>query len=114
MSAPLARTSPLRAVLGAFEGGARSRTDVCTRTGLRRDVVDAAIDHLLRMGRLDARELTTGCPAGGCGSCASGIGDSPGCDAAGPSAGRSGPVLVTLSVRRSRVPGGVPAAPGAE
>ena len=93
-------TSPLRSVLTAFEDGARSRTDVCAATGLRRDVVDAAIEHLLRMGRLGAQELTVGCPDGGCGSCASGSGDAPGCGAAGPSARRSGPVLVSLSVRR--------------
>jgi hypothetical protein len=92
--------SPLRSVLTAFETGARSRTEVCDRTGLRRDVVDAAIEHLLRMGRLDARELTVGCPDGGCGGCASGSGDAPGCGAAGPSSRRSGPVLVSLSVRR--------------
>lgn len=93
-------TTPLRSVLGAFQDGARSRTDVCDRTGLRRDVVDAAIEHLLRMGRLDAKELSTGCPSGGCGSCASGVGDAPGCGAGGPSATRSGPVLVSLTVRR--------------
>jgi hypothetical protein len=87
-------------VLGAFEHGARSRADVCTATGLRRDVVDAAIEHLLRLGRLDARELAVGCPDGGCGTCVSGDGDSPGCGASGPSARRSGPVLVALSVRR--------------
>lgn len=93
-------SSPLRSVLTAFEDGARSRTDVCTTTGLRRDVVDAAIEHLLRMGRLDAKALTVGCPDGGCGSCASGVGDAPGCGASGPSTRRSGPVLVSLSVRR--------------
>jgi hypothetical protein len=93
-------SSPLRSVLTAFEEGARSRTEVCAATGLRRDVVDAAIEHLLRLGRLDARELAVGCPDGGCGSCASGHGDAPGCGASGPSTRRSGPVLVSLSVRR--------------
>jgi hypothetical protein len=93
-------TSPLRSVLAALDDGARSRSEVCDRTGLRRDVVDAAIEHLLRMGRLDARELTSGCPDGGCGSCASGVGSAPGCGAPGPSARRPGPVLVSLSVRR--------------
>jgi hypothetical protein len=92
--------TPLRSVLTAFEDGALSRAEVCDRTGLRRDVVDAAIEHLLRLGRLDARELAVGCPDGGCGTCASGHGDSPGCGASGPSARRSGPVLVSLSVRR--------------
>jgi hypothetical protein len=100
VSPPRTSSSPLRSVLAAFEDGARSRTDVCTTTGLRRDVVDAAIEHLLRMGRLDAQQLTVGCPDGGCGSCASGHGDAPGCGAGGPSARRSGPVLVSLSVRR--------------
>jgi hypothetical protein len=93
-------TTPLRSVLTAFESGARSRGEVCDRTGLRRDIVDAAIGHLLRMGRLDAHELAVGCPDGGCGSCASGAGDAPGCGAPGPSTRRSGPVLVALSVRR--------------
>jgi hypothetical protein len=93
-------SSPLRSVLTAFEEGAASRSDVCARTGLRRDVVDAAIEHLLRLGRLDARRLSTGCPDGGCGSCASGSGEAPGCGAPGPSAQRHGPVLVSLSVRR--------------
>jgi hypothetical protein len=92
--------TPLRSVLTAFEDGALSRAEVAERTGLRRDVVDAAIEHLLRLGRLDAKELAVGCPDGGCGTCASGHGDAPGCGAAGPSARRSGPVLVSLSVRR--------------
>jgi hypothetical protein len=92
--------SPLRSVLTAFTDGARSRTDVCARTGLHRDVVDAAIDHLVRIGRLAAEKLAVGCPDGGCGSCASGHGDAPGCGATGASSRRSGPVLVSLSVRR--------------
>ena len=37
MSTGRTSTSPLRSVLTAFEDGARSRTDVCTATGLRRD-----------------------------------------------------------------------------
>ncbi len=90
---------PLRAVLAAFEAGATSTADVAERTGLTRDVVEAAIDHLVRMGRLSAQELSSGCPSGGCGGCASGEGDSPGCGSAGPSAARSGPVLVGISLR---------------
>jgi hypothetical protein len=93
-------TSPLRSVLTAFQDGARSRAEVAATTGLRRDVVDAAIEHLLRMGRLDAKELAVGCPDGGCGTCASGVGEAPGCGAPGPSDRRSGPVLVSLSLRR--------------
>ena len=93
-------SSPLRAVLDAFEAGAPSRSAVARTTGLRPDVVDAAIAHLLRMGRLDAKELSTGCPTGGCGSCASGVEDAPGCGAPSASPTRSGPTLVQLTVRR--------------
>ena len=49
----------------------------------------------------EAKELAMGCPGGGCGSCASGLADgSAGCGASGPSATRSGPVLVQLSLRQ--------------
>ena len=93
-------SSPLSSVLAAFEAGAPSRAAVARSTGLRADVVDAAIEHLLRMGRLDAKELSTGCPTGGCGSCASGVDDAPGCGSSGASPTRSGPALVQLSVGR--------------
>lgn len=91
--------TPLRSVLDAFTSGARSRADLERVTGLRADVVDAALDHLVRMGRVEARELSTGCPTGGCGTCASGVDDAPGCGASGPSPQRRGPVLVQLSLR---------------
>ena len=90
--------TPLRAVLDAFGAGARSRADVARITGLRADTVDAAVEHLLRIGRLLGKELTTGCPSGGCGSCASGVGDQPGCGSSAPSPRRSGPALVELTV----------------
>ena len=93
---------PLRAVLAAFEDGAASLTEVSRRTGLERDVVVAAVDHLVRIGRLSAERMSSGCPGGGCGSCASGTGDAPGCGSPSPSAGRQGPVLVALSVRGTR------------
>jgi hypothetical protein len=86
-------------VLDAFRSGARSRTALCQATGLSSDVVDAAIEHLVRMGRLEARQLSTGCPGGGCGTCASGVDGAPGCGASGPSAQWSGPVLVQLTLR---------------
>jgi hypothetical protein len=88
--------SPLSAVLGAFADGASSLSDVARRTGLDRD---ASVEHLVRMGRLQAGTLSTGCPDGGCGSCASGDDGSAGCGSSGPSAARSGPVLVTLGLR---------------
>ncbi len=95
---------PLRAVLAALQDGAPSLTDVCHRTQLDRDLVEAAVDHLIRLGRVSAKELAIGCPGGGCGSCASGTDDAPGCGAQGPSATRSGPVLVSLSVRPALTP----------
>lgn len=92
---------PLSAVLGAFSEGVHSLDEVAGRTGLSVDVVRACVDHLVRVGRLEAEQLAVGCPSGGCGSCASGTaGGTAGCGAAGPSDGRSGPVLVTISVRR--------------
>ena len=92
---------PLNAVLDAFEGGASTIDDIVTSTGMPRDVVLAAVDHLRRMGRLEARELVAGCPSGGCGSCAFSHGDgTPGCGAPSASPERRGPVLVQLSLRR--------------
>ena len=96
-------SSPLRAVLDAFSGRASTLDDVATMTGLPRDVVDAAVEHLVRVGRLSASTLTMGCPSGGCGSCASGTSGAPGCGAAAPGPARSGPVRPG--------PGGLVAAP---
>ena len=94
-------SGPLSSVLAAFEAGASSLADIAARTGLTADVVQASVDHLLRLGRLRASELAVGCPASGCGSCASASAEgTPGCGAAAPSAGRRGPVLVALSLRR--------------
>lgn len=96
-----AAPGPLRQVLDAFSDGVHSVDEIVQRTGLSRGVVDASIDHLVRSGRLEARQLTVGCPDGGCGSCASGTAaGAPGCGAAAPSQNRSGPVLVTLQLRR--------------
>lgn len=92
---------PLSAVLSAFEDGAHSLAEVSTRCGLPLDTVRASVDHLVRIGRLEARELAIGCPTGGCRSCASGADDgSAGCGSSAPSGRRSGPVLVALTVRR--------------
>ena len=92
---------PLTAVLAAFEAGAHSLGEVATHCDLPLDTVRASVDHLVRMGRLEAKELAIGCPTGGCGSCASGTDDgAAGCGSSAPSSRRSGPVLVALSVRR--------------
>ena len=65
--------------------------DIVERTGLPRDVVDAAVGHLVRIGRVVAEELTTGCPGGGCGSCVFGVDGRPGWGGGSRSAGRFGP-----------------------
>lgn len=94
-------SGPLASVLSAFEGGAGTLAEVAARTGLAADVVSAAVDHLVRLGRLDAKELAMGCPSGGCGSCASASAEgTPGCGADAPNPGRRGPVLVALTRRR--------------
>lgn len=93
-------SGPLQRVLAAFDAGASTLDDIARRTGLRRDLVDMAVDQLRRTGHIEAAELTIGCPSGGCGTCASGHADgSSGCGSA-PSLGRQGPVLVQLSRRK--------------
>lgn len=92
--------SPLRAVLDQFRAGAGSLDEVARRSGLRRDLVDAAVDHLVRTGHLRAEALTAGCPDGGCGSCPS-AGDRSAC-ATGTAP--AGPVLVALSRPRVTPP----------
>ncbi len=76
---------PLTVVLAAVESGATTRAAIVTRTGLDPDVVDGAVDHLLRLGRVAGLGLTTSCPDGGCHGCGSvtGSGCSPR-DARGP------------------------------
>ncbi len=91
---------PLSAVLAAIQNHAGTLADIVRVTGLPRDVVDASVAHLVRLGRLDARELAMGCPSGGCGTCASGVDGTPGCGSSAPSRARTGPVLVALSLRR--------------
>ena len=101
---PEATVSPLRAVLDCFEAGCGTVPEISLRTGLPRDVVDAAVEQLVRSGRVLARELQLGCPTGGCGSCALAVEGEPGCGATAPSTpgvrGRR-PALVTLTLRRA-------------
>jgi hypothetical protein len=92
---------PLSAVLEAFRDGVRSFDDVAARCDLSVDVVRACVDHLVRIGRLEATELAVGCPTGGCGSCALSRADgTAGCGATGPSDTRTGAVAVAISLRR--------------
>lgn len=92
-------SGPLALVSDAITDGAGSRAAVAERTGLARDVVDAALEHLQRMGRLTAEQLGSGCPDGGCGTCPSGTADGRAGCGAGALPGRRGPVVLTLVAR---------------
>ncbi|HYN29870.1 MAG TPA: winged helix-turn-helix domain-containing protein [Dermatophilaceae bacterium] len=99
---PTPTPRPLTAVLAALDGGARSLDEVARRTGLSSTVVRAAVEHLVRAGLLETRELAMACPSGGCGTCASGtVEGTAGCGADAPAARRTGPALVTIGRRRS-------------
>ncbi len=93
-------SSPLRSVLRAFEDGARSRAEVTRTTGLRPETVDAAIEHLVRVGRVRAEPVSTSCPSGSCGGCPLSNGHGSGCGTATVAVRPSGAALVTLSVVR--------------
>lgn len=96
---------PLTRVMDAFEQGASSKADIAERTGLAPDIVEASVEHLVRLGRLEANEMAMGCPSGGCGTCFAATADGlPGCGAPGPSATREGPVLVALTLKRTPKP----------
>lgn len=65
-------TTPLRAVLEAVEHGVTTVPAIAERTGLREDVVAAAVEHLRRMKRLDTLHLRTVCGGGSCLTCDTG------------------------------------------
>jgi hypothetical protein len=84
----------LVAVLAELTAGTPTLDDVARRTGLARDVVEAAVAQLVRMGRVTSSTLSTTCPDDGCGGCAT-----RGCGAHGrPAPGGRRPVLVALTV----------------
>ena len=85
-------SGPLTQVLEALTAGVGSLAEVSRRTGLSAEVVQASVDHLVRMGRLQADELTAGCPSGGCGACPASSPDGGRCGSGAP--GR-GPVMLT-------------------
>lgn len=93
-------SGPLTSVLDAIAGGAGSYGEICSATGLSREIVTASVDHLVRTGRLEVATLALGCPGGGCSSCASADDGRPGCGAAAPSASRRGAVLTALTLKR--------------
>ncbi|MEZ5114893.1 MAG: hypothetical protein R2737_01385 [Candidatus Nanopelagicales bacterium] len=93
-------------VLAAVRSGAPTLADVADQAGIDVDLARVVVDELVRRGLLQATVLSSGCPASGCASCASGDHGAPGCGASAPGAERSGPVLVALSI-----PTGAPPAP---
>ncbi len=87
---------PLSRVVAALEAGAHSRAALADATGLDPEVVDTALDHLVRLGHVAMEPLGSGCPTSGCGACPSGTaGGEAGCGASGPATSR-GPVAVRL------------------
>ncbi|MCB0880983.1 MAG: hypothetical protein KDC33_02045 [Thermoleophilia bacterium] len=83
-------------VAAALEAGVSTRAEIAAASGLDPEVVDTALDHLVRMGRVSMDPLAGGCPAAGCGSCGSGRADGDaGCGAEGPATSR-GPVALRL------------------
>lgn len=93
MTAVAAPAGPLSLVLSEVAAGTPTTVEIARRTGLDEAVVRAAVDHLVRSGRLDAGELAIGCPPSGCGGCAAAT-------TCGTPASRRG--LVTLSLSRRR------------
>ena len=57
---------PLSAVLDAVTAGARTVPLISLRTGLSADLIRASLDHLIRLGHLDAGTLCGVCPGGKC------------------------------------------------
>ena len=80
-------SGPLSAVLEQVKAGTPTVSEIARRTGLSQEVARAAVDHLLRSGRLQAGQVPLGCPPAGCG----------GCSVKGSC---SQPVMLSLSVRR--------------
>ena len=89
-------SGPLHLVLDEITAGTPTLAAIARRTGLSDDVVRAAVDHLVRAGRITSTELSLGCPTGGCGGCTSA---GNGCTL--PAAlGDRRPGLVSLSLTR--------------
>ena len=89
-------------VLDEVRAGTPTVAEMARRCDLDEDVVRAAVEHLVRAGRIEARELSLGCPPSGCGGCASaGTDGEPGCGrpAATTPGRRAGLVTLTLSRR---------------
>lgn len=88
---------PGAAVVAAVEAGESTRSGIARRTGLDPQLVDVVIEQLQRMGRLEAQQLSAGCPSGGCRACDDAC--PTGGDASGP-APRTGPPGATRDTTR--------------
>ena len=91
--------SALRQVLAevkASAGGGISLAEVARKVGISSEEASSMIDYWARKGRLSVDDIGNACASGGCGSCAHGHNDAPGCGAAAPG---KGPVLLAISVR---------------
>ncbi|HEX2705429.1 MAG TPA: FeoC-like transcriptional regulator [Candidatus Lustribacter sp.] len=87
---------PMHRVVDALATGAASRSELATMSGLPRDVADAVLDHLVRIGRVGVDSLGVDCPDQGCGACPGGrAGAQAGCGSSGPGRSR-GPVAMSL------------------
>ena len=95
-------SGPLSTVLAELEAGTPTIAEMVRNSGLAESVLRAAVDHLVRSGRVESRELSMGCPESGCGGCASasstGAG-AGGCGLGTPVPGRRAG-LVTLTLTR--------------
>lgn len=63
-------SGPLSIVLAQVDAGISSVAEMSRRTGVAPDLLRAAMDHLVRTGRITTRSLALGCPPQGCGGCA--------------------------------------------
>ena len=61
--------APLTQVLQTVEDGVRTVPAIAETTGLDRDLVSAALDHLIRSGRLGGVTLAALCSPSTCGGC---------------------------------------------
>jgi len=92
-------SGPLSTVLAELEAGTPTIAEMVRRSGLAESVLRAAVDHLVRSGRVQSKELSMGCPESGCGGCASASDGAPGCGLGAPVPGRRAG-LVTLTLTR--------------
>lgn len=80
LAAPAPGTAgPLRSVLDAVASGIPSVQGVVAATGLPRDVVEAAVDHLVRAGLLTSPNLAGSCSLVACRACPLANDGVPGC-----------------------------------